>query len=78
MWLTENVDFPYFPPDPLDPQFAFERLSLSLDTDAFWAGFLTLEHDPAYFLTLRRRRFDHTQEWHRQDGCDRPSGAGCA
>lgn len=52
MWMTENVDFPYFPPDPLTPQFAFERLSLSLDVDAFWAGFLTLEHDPAYFLTI--------------------------
>ena len=52
MWITENVDFPFIAPDPLNPQFAFERMSLTLDTTNFWAGFVRLEFDPLPNITL--------------------------
>ena len=52
LWITENVDFPFFRADPANPQFALERLSLALDTESFWAGFVRLEVDPLFNVTL--------------------------
>jgi hypothetical protein len=52
LWMTENVDFPFYRDDPANPLFALERLSLSLDTESFWAGFVKLELDPFYNVTL--------------------------
>ncbi len=43
MWMTETVDFPFRRADPLNPQFNFERVSLSMTDERFWVGFFGLE-----------------------------------
>jgi hypothetical protein len=46
MWMKEKVDFPFRAPDPLNPQFNFEQMTLTMDTEQFWVGAVGLETEP--------------------------------
>lgn len=52
MWMSEKTDFPYRAPDPLNPQFNFEQLTLTMNTEQFWVGFVGLEMEPMQNVIL--------------------------
>ena len=43
MWMSEETNFPFRAPDPLNPQFGFEQLTLTMNTEQFWVGFVGAE-----------------------------------
>ncbi|MBI5250906.1 MAG: hypothetical protein HY912_15570, partial [Desulfomonile tiedjei] len=52
MWMSEETNFPYRAPDPLNPQFGFEQVTLTMNTEQFWVGFAGLEMEPIQNVIL--------------------------
>ncbi len=52
MWMSEETNFPFRAPDPLNPQFGFEQLTLTMNTEQFWVGFVGAEMEPIQNVIL--------------------------